>query len=47
MIGRVYHLDRGFERIEEKLRKCAPRSSGSLPSQHKLTDWSPKTHSVP
>jgi UDP-N-acetylglucosamine 1-carboxyvinyltransferase len=22
MIGRVYHLDRGFERIEEKLRKC-------------------------
>ena len=22
MIGRVYHLDRGFERIEEKLRQC-------------------------
>ena len=22
MIGRVYHLDRGFERIEDKLRKC-------------------------
>jgi UDP-N-acetylglucosamine 1-carboxyvinyltransferase len=22
MIGRVYHLDRGFERIEEKLSKC-------------------------
>ena len=22
MISRVYHLDRGFERIEEKLRKC-------------------------
>ena len=22
MIGRVYHLDRGFERIEEKLRHC-------------------------
>jgi len=22
IIGRVYHLDRGFERIEEKLRKC-------------------------
>jgi len=22
MIGRVYHLDRGFERIEEKLRTC-------------------------
>jgi len=22
MIGRVYHLDRGFERIEEKLREC-------------------------
>jgi UDP-N-acetylglucosamine 1-carboxyvinyltransferase len=21
-IGRVYHLDRGFERIEEKLGKC-------------------------
>ena len=22
MIGRVYHLDRGFERIEEKLGQC-------------------------
>jgi UDP-N-acetylglucosamine 1-carboxyvinyltransferase len=22
VIGRVYHLDRGFERIEDKLRKC-------------------------
>jgi UDP-N-acetylglucosamine 1-carboxyvinyltransferase len=22
LIGRVYHLDRGFERIEEKLRQC-------------------------
>lgn len=22
VIGRVYHLDRGFERIEEKLRRC-------------------------
>jgi UDP-N-acetylglucosamine 1-carboxyvinyltransferase len=22
MIGRVYHLDRGFERIEDKLRQC-------------------------
>ena len=22
MIGRVYHLDRGFERIEEKLSQC-------------------------
>ena len=22
MIDRVYHLDRGFERIEEKLRQC-------------------------
>ena len=22
LIGRVYHLDRGFDRIEEKLRKC-------------------------
>ena len=21
-IGRVYHLDRGFDRLEEKLRKC-------------------------
>ena len=21
-IGRVYHLDRGFERLEEKLRAC-------------------------
>jgi len=21
-IGRVYHLDRGFDRIEEKLSKC-------------------------
>jgi UDP-N-acetylglucosamine 1-carboxyvinyltransferase len=25
MIGRVYHLDRGFERIEEKLRQCGAR----------------------
>jgi len=25
MIGRVYHLDRGFERIEEKLRHCGAR----------------------
>ena len=22
LIGRVYHLDRGFDRLEEKLRKC-------------------------
>ena len=22
MIGRVYHLDRGFERMEEKLGQC-------------------------
>ena len=22
VIGRVYHLDRGFERIEEKLAQC-------------------------
>jgi UDP-N-acetylglucosamine 1-carboxyvinyltransferase len=22
VIGRVYHLDRGFERIEDKLRQC-------------------------
>jgi hypothetical protein len=21
-IGRVYHLDRGFDRLEEKLRNC-------------------------
>jgi UDP-N-acetylglucosamine 1-carboxyvinyltransferase len=25
LIGRVYHLDRGFERIEEKLRQCGAR----------------------
>jgi UDP-N-acetylglucosamine 1-carboxyvinyltransferase len=25
LIGRVYHLDRGFERIEEKLRHCGAR----------------------
>jgi UDP-N-acetylglucosamine 1-carboxyvinyltransferase len=25
VIGRVYHLDRGFERIEEKLRNCGAR----------------------
>jgi UDP-N-acetylglucosamine 1-carboxyvinyltransferase len=25
MIGRVYHLDRGFQRIEEKLRLCGAR----------------------
>ena len=25
LIGRVYHLDRGFERIEEKLRRCGAR----------------------
>ena len=28
MIGRVYHLDRGFERIEDKLGNAAPISSG-------------------
>jgi len=22
MVGRVYHLDRGFERLEEKLSAC-------------------------
>jgi len=22
LIGQVYHLDRGFDRLEEKLRKC-------------------------
>ena len=22
MVGRVYHLDRGFERLEEKLGRC-------------------------
>ena len=25
MVNRVYHLDRGFERLEEKLRPAAPR----------------------
>jgi UDP-N-acetylglucosamine 1-carboxyvinyltransferase len=25
LIGRIYHLDRGFERIEEKLRQCGAR----------------------
>ena len=25
LIGRVYHLDRGFERIEEKLSQCGAR----------------------
>ena len=33
MISRVYHLDRGFERIEDKLANAAPRSSGSLVSR--------------
>ena len=28
MIGKVYHLDRGFERIEDKLAQCGLRSSG-------------------
>ena len=27
MINRVYHLDRGFERLEEKLSRCGARSS--------------------
>jgi UDP-N-acetylglucosamine 1-carboxyvinyltransferase len=22
MVNRIYHLDRGFERLEEKLSKC-------------------------
>jgi UDP-N-acetylglucosamine 1-carboxyvinyltransferase len=22
VVNRVYHLDRGFERLEEKLRRC-------------------------
>ena len=26
-VNRVYHLDRGYERLEEKLRRSAPRSS--------------------
>jgi UDP-N-acetylglucosamine 1-carboxyvinyltransferase len=25
MINRVYHLDRGFERLEEKLSNCGAR----------------------
>ena len=25
-IGRVYHLDRGFERIEDKLRQCGAQT---------------------
>lgn len=25
MINRVYHLDRGFERLEEKLSRCGAR----------------------
>jgi UDP-N-acetylglucosamine 1-carboxyvinyltransferase len=25
LIGRIYHLDRGFERIEEKLGQCGAR----------------------
>ena len=27
MIGRVYHLDRGFERIEDKLGQCGQSAS--------------------
>ena len=29
MVHRVYHLDRGFEALEKKLRAAARRSSGS------------------
>jgi UDP-N-acetylglucosamine 1-carboxyvinyltransferase len=25
MVNRVYHLDRGFERLEEKLSACGAR----------------------
>ena len=28
MVNRVYHLDRGFERVEDKLARCGARSSG-------------------
>ena len=30
---RVYHLDRGYERLEEKLRQSARRSSGGAPAR--------------
>jgi len=29
MVNRVYHLDRGFERLEEKLSACGAQSSAS------------------
>ena len=31
VVSRVYHLDRGYERVEEKLRPAARRSNGSRP----------------
>ena len=33
-VNRVYHLDRGYERLEEKLRRSAPTSNGSARADH-------------
>ena len=30
LIDRIYHLDRGYERIEEKLAKLGPGQTGQL-----------------
>ena len=32
MVNRVYHLDRGFERLEDKLARCGAQSSASAHS---------------
>ena len=35
MVNRVYHLDRGFERLEEKLSGCGA-SSSACRAEHRL-----------
>ncbi len=36
MVNRVYHLDRGFERLEDKLGACGAKSRGSAHDPEKL-----------
>ena len=40
MVNRVYHLDRGFERLEEKLAAAARRSSACAPEPTRVADRS-------
>lgn len=36
VIHRVYHLDRGYERLEEKLSQCGTQLNASPPANRRL-----------